>query len=62
MQQVVNELESKLALRASIREKKAALQLLINIHESVRKVEVLLLINSENGSSLLSDNGRYVSL
>ncbi|CAG8507539.1 9713_t:CDS:10 [Paraglomus brasilianum] len=57
MQQVVNELESKLALRASIREKKAALQLLINIHESVRKVEVLLLINSENGSSLLSDNG-----
>ncbi|CAG8537381.1 3406_t:CDS:10, partial [Cetraspora pellucida] len=33
---------------------KASLQLLINIHESVRKVENLLLISSESASSLLS--------
>ncbi|CAG8648364.1 24187_t:CDS:10 [Cetraspora pellucida] len=32
----------------------ASLQLLINIHESVRKVENLLLISSESASSLLS--------
>ncbi|RIB23229.1 hypothetical protein C2G38_2171963 [Gigaspora rosea] len=49
-----NERKNQLSHRASIREKKASLQLLINIHESVRKVENLLLISSESASSLLS--------
>ncbi|CAG8780059.1 42701_t:CDS:2 [Gigaspora margarita] len=53
-QNVVDSLENQLSHRASIREKKASLQLLINIHESVRKVENLLLISSESASSLLS--------
>ncbi|CAG8519748.1 4747_t:CDS:10 [Ambispora leptoticha] len=48
LQEVVDSLEQKLAHRASIREKKACLQLFINIYESVRKVEALLLINSDN--------------
>ncbi|CAG8671900.1 10692_t:CDS:10, partial [Funneliformis caledonium] len=54
LQGVIDSLENQLAYRASIREKKASLQLLINIHESVRKVENLLLISSESGSSLIS--------
>jgi conserved oligomeric Golgi complex subunit 2 len=58
-QGVIDSLENQLAHRASIREKKASLQLLINIHESVRKVENLLLINSENSSSLVSKDDRY---
>ncbi|RIB06550.1 oligomeric golgi complex component, COG2-domain-containing protein [Gigaspora rosea] len=53
-QNVVDSLENQLSHRASIREKKASLQLLINIHESVRKVENLLFISSESASSLLS--------
>ncbi|CAB4405568.1 unnamed protein product [Rhizophagus irregularis] len=53
-QGVVDSLENQLAHRTSIREKKASLQLLINIHESVRKVESLLLISSETSSSLVS--------
>nr|CAG8566890.1 6596_t:CDS:10 [Entrophospora candida] len=54
LQGVVDSLENQLAHRASIREKKASLQLLINIHESVRKVEKLLLISSEENSSSIT--------
>ncbi|RIA87792.1 oligomeric golgi complex component, COG2-domain-containing protein [Glomus cerebriforme] len=53
-QGVVDSLENQLVHRTSIREKKASLQLLINIHESVRKVENLLLISSDTSSSLVS--------
>jgi len=60
-QGVVDSLENQLAHRTSIREKKASLQLLINIHESVRKVENLLLISSETSSSLVSKDDRYFS-
>ncbi|CAG8513317.1 6870_t:CDS:10 [Ambispora gerdemannii] len=56
LQGVVDSLEQKLAHRASIREKKACLQLFINIYESVRKVEALLLINSDNSVSLSSSS------
>ncbi|CAG8499793.1 2025_t:CDS:10 [Diversispora eburnea] len=51
LQNVIDSLENQLFHRTSIREKKAALQLLINIHESVRKVENLLLISSESTST-----------
>ncbi|CAG8741901.1 13519_t:CDS:2, partial [Acaulospora morrowiae] len=54
LQGVIDSLESQLSHRASIREKKAALQLLINIHESVRKVENLLLISGDNASATAS--------
>ncbi|KAL1917277.1 uncharacterized protein VTP21DRAFT_4933 [Calcarisporiella thermophila] len=42
---VISILESKLAYRASIREKMSVLQLMLNINDSVTKVENLLLIN-----------------
>ncbi|KAG0025530.1 Conserved oligomeric Golgi complex subunit 2 [Podila clonocystis] len=49
LQSVVNNLEDKLKHRAEIREKKMSLQLLLNISESVAKVEGLLQISgSEN--------------
>ncbi|KAF9115793.1 Conserved oligomeric Golgi complex subunit 2 [Mortierella sp. AM989] len=46
LQLVVESLEQKLQRRAEIREKKASLQLLLNISESVAKVEGLLQISS----------------
>ncbi|KAF9344123.1 Conserved oligomeric Golgi complex subunit 2, partial [Mortierella sp. AD094] len=46
LQSVVESLEQKLQHRAEIREKKASLQLLLNISESVAKVEGLLHISS----------------
>ena len=44
---VVSSLETKMALRSEIRDRKTKLRLLVNIHESVTKVENLLLINSD---------------
>ncbi|KAF8941953.1 Conserved oligomeric Golgi complex subunit 2 [Haplosporangium gracile] len=46
LESVVGSLEQKLEHRAEIREKKASLQLLLNISESVAKVEGLLQISS----------------
>ncbi|RUO96126.1 oligomeric golgi complex component, COG2-domain-containing protein [Jimgerdemannia flammicorona] len=47
LQAVISDLEAKLLHRNEIREKKACLQLLLNIHDSVSKVEDLLQINGE---------------
>ncbi|KAI9311812.1 oligomeric golgi complex component, COG2-domain-containing protein [Dichotomocladium elegans] len=46
-QQTIDTLEEQLAHRAQLREKKACLKLLLNIHESVTKVEDLLEINQD---------------
>ncbi|KAG0212364.1 Conserved oligomeric Golgi complex subunit 2, partial [Mortierella sp. GBA30] len=51
LQSVVESLEQKLEHRAEIREKKASLQLLLNISESVAKVEGLLQISGGSNSS-----------
>ncbi|KAF9208535.1 Conserved oligomeric Golgi complex subunit 2 [Haplosporangium sp. Z 27] len=58
LQSVIESLEQKLQYRAEIREKKASLQLLINISESVAKVEGLLQISStsEIASGLRGSN------
>ncbi|RUS17090.1 oligomeric golgi complex component, COG2-domain-containing protein [Endogone sp. FLAS-F59071] len=56
LQTSITDLESKLAHRASIREKKACLQLLLNIHDSVSKVEDLLQING-NGAGVEANGG-----
>ncbi|KAG0252109.1 Conserved oligomeric Golgi complex subunit 2 [Actinomortierella ambigua] len=48
---VVGTLEQKLAQRAEIREKKQTLQLLLNISESVSKVESLLRISTSSSSN-----------
>ncbi|KAG9321674.1 hypothetical protein KVV02_004078 [Mortierella alpina] len=52
LQSVVESLEQKLGHRAEIREKKACLQLLLNISESVAKVEGLLQISGGSDSSV----------
>jgi hypothetical protein len=61
LESVVGSLEQKLEHRAEIREKKASLQLLLNISESVGKVEGLLHISSgsEAASGLRDINERY---
>ncbi|KAI8882841.1 COG complex component [Backusella circina FSU 941] len=46
-QQVINSLEAQLDRRAHLRDKKSTLKLLLNIHESVTKVEDLLGINAD---------------
>ncbi|KAF9949592.1 Conserved oligomeric Golgi complex subunit 2, partial [Mortierella alpina] len=51
LQSVVESLEQKLGHRAEIREKKACLQLLLNISESVAKVEGLLQISGGSDAS-----------
>ncbi|KAF9145924.1 Conserved oligomeric Golgi complex subunit 2 [Linnemannia schmuckeri] len=58
LESVVRSLEQKLEHRAEIREKKASLQLLLNISESVAKVEGLLQISSgsETASGLRDGN------
>jgi len=48
---VIDSLEQKLQYRAEIREKKASLQLLLNISESVGKVEALLQISGSSDAS-----------
>ena len=63
LQSVVESLEHKLQDRAEIHEKKASLQLLINISESVAKVEGLLQISStsEAPAGLRDGSERYES-
>ncbi|KAF9173929.1 Conserved oligomeric Golgi complex subunit 2 [Mortierella sp. AD011] len=51
LESVIESLEQKLQRRAEIREKKASLQLLLNISESVAKVEGLLRISSTSKAS-----------
>ncbi|KAI8086471.1 oligomeric golgi complex component, COG2-domain-containing protein [Halteromyces radiatus] len=46
-QHVMDDLEKQLEHRARVREKKTCLKLLLNIHESVSKVEDLLQINAD---------------
>ncbi|KAI8338456.1 oligomeric golgi complex component, COG2-domain-containing protein [Chlamydoabsidia padenii] len=46
-QEVMDDLEKQLEHRAQVREKKTCLKLLLNIHESVSKVEDLLEINAD---------------
>ncbi|KAM3586495.1 hypothetical protein VKS41_001570 [Umbelopsis sp. WA50703] len=60
MQKVIDALESSLQERAQVREQKASLKLLLNIHESVTKVENLLQINQDGKkrqSALLGISG-----
>ncbi|GAB5586853.1 hypothetical protein Unana1_01753 [Umbelopsis nana] len=60
MQNVIDALENSLQDRAHVREQKASLKLLLNIHESVKKVENLLQINQDGKkrqSTLLAING-----
>ncbi|CAO3569691.1 unnamed protein product [Mortierella alpina] len=57
LQSIVESLEQKLGHRAEIREKKACLQLLLNISESVSKVEGLLQISGGSASSAGSREG-----
>ncbi|KAG0053488.1 Conserved oligomeric Golgi complex subunit 2 [Gryganskiella cystojenkinii] len=52
LESVVESLEQKLKHRAEIREKKASLQLLLNINESVAKVEGLLQISSGSDAAV----------
>lgn len=61
LESVVGSLEQKLEHRAEIREKKASLQLLLNISESMAKVEGLLQISSgsETAPGLRDGNERY---
>ncbi|KAG0243145.1 Conserved oligomeric Golgi complex subunit 2 [Actinomortierella wolfii] len=54
---VVDTLQQKLARRAEIREKKQSLQLLLNISESVAKVESLLRISSSGASGGADGDG-----
>ncbi|KAF7726149.1 Conserved oligomeric Golgi complex subunit 2 [Apophysomyces ossiformis] len=57
-QQVIDTLEQQLQHRAEVRKKKARLKLLLNIHESVTKVEDLLEINADvSTSSLTTQSG-----
>ncbi|KAF9579837.1 Conserved oligomeric Golgi complex subunit 2 [Lunasporangiospora selenospora] len=51
LQSVIGSLEQKLEQRAEIRERKASLQLLLNISESVSKVEALLQISGSDNSA-----------
>ncbi|CAO3658498.1 unnamed protein product [Rhizopus microsporus] len=46
-QKVIDSLQEQLQYRAQLRNKKATLKLLLNIHESISKVEYLLDINTE---------------
>ncbi|KAG0290563.1 Conserved oligomeric Golgi complex subunit 2, partial [Dissophora globulifera] len=57
LQSVVDSLEQKLEHRAEIREKKASLQLLLNISESVVKVEGLLQISSSTDAAAAAAAG-----
>ncbi|KAG0300082.1 Conserved oligomeric Golgi complex subunit 2 [Linnemannia gamsii] len=63
LESVVGSLEQKLEHRAEIREKKASLQLLLNISESVGKVEGLLHISSgSEAASGLRDINESISV
>ncbi|KAG0278861.1 Conserved oligomeric Golgi complex subunit 2 [Linnemannia gamsii] len=63
LESVVGSLEQKLEHRAEIREKKASLQLLLNISESVGKVEGLLQISSgSEAASGLRDTNESISV
>ncbi|KAF9120120.1 Conserved oligomeric Golgi complex subunit 2 [Mortierella sp. GBA39] len=63
LESVVGSLEQKLEHRADIREKKASLQLLLNISESVAKVEGLLQISSGSETpSGLRDGNESISV
>ncbi|KAI8603918.1 oligomeric golgi complex component, COG2-domain-containing protein [Dissophora ornata] len=63
LQSVVESLEHKLQHRAEIREKKASLQLLLNISESVAKVEGLLQISSTSETPTgLRDGNESISV
>ncbi|KAG0367637.1 oligomeric golgi complex component, COG2-domain-containing protein [Gamsiella multidivaricata] len=63
LQSLVNSLEQKLQHRAEIREKKASLQLLLNISESVAKVEGLLQISSTSEAPTgLRDTSESISV
>ncbi|KAK3806415.1 MAG: oligomeric golgi complex component, COG2-domain-containing protein [Benniella sp.] len=63
LQSVIDSLEQKLQYRAEIREKKASLQLLLNISESVGKVEALLQISgSSDASAGLRDGNESISV
>lgn len=55
----MDKLEDKLKHRAEIREKKTSLQLLLNISESVAKVEGLLQISGSECSAPRDGNERY---
>ncbi|ORX61373.1 COG complex component [Hesseltinella vesiculosa] len=50
-QTLINELDQKLEHRAKIRDRKTSLKLLLNIHDSVSKVEELLEINTDTKES-----------
>jgi len=52
LESVVESLEQKLEHRAEIREKKASLQLLLNINESVSKVEGLLQLSKGSDAAV----------
>ncbi|KAG0224678.1 oligomeric golgi complex component, COG2-domain-containing protein [Mortierella sp. GBAus27b] len=63
LQSVIESLEQKLQHRAEIREKKASLQLLLNISESVGKVEGLLQIsNTSEAPASLRDGNESISV
>ncbi|RCI01356.1 Conserved oligomeric Golgi complex subunit 2 [Rhizopus stolonifer] len=55
-QSVIQSLETKLQTRAQLRDKKAVLKLLLNIHESVTKVEDLLGINTDTVKPVLGQD------
>ncbi|KAI9024918.1 hypothetical protein CLU79DRAFT_813755 [Phycomyces nitens] len=67
-QQVIDALEKQLDQRAHVRDKKACLKLLLNIHDSVTKVESLLEINvdttktSVNTPAVVDAEGSDVSV
>ncbi|KAG1217453.1 hypothetical protein G6F35_009146 [Rhizopus arrhizus] len=56
-QQVIDSLQEQLQYRTQLRDKKAVLKLLLNIHESISKVEYLLDINTE----IVQDKYKMVS-
>ncbi|ORZ16738.1 oligomeric golgi complex component, COG2-domain-containing protein [Lobosporangium transversale] len=56
-QSVIDSLQQKLQHRTEIRERKASLQLLVNISESVAKVEGLLQISSTSEGSVVLRDG-----
>ncbi|KAJ1562355.1 Conserved oligomeric Golgi complex subunit 2 [Cladochytrium tenue] len=64
VQSVLSELEGKLDARAELRNKKAVLQLLLSIQESLQKLEELLRISSEFGhhaeDSNIIDDGKLI--
>ncbi|CDS10439.1 hypothetical protein LRAMOSA03115 [Lichtheimia ramosa] len=55
-QSSIDQLESQLLHRAELREKKTCLKLMLNIHESVTKVEDLLEINTDTPATVVTSN------